>query len=131
MHTGKAGETPRIKLAIRIDRPPNLKHCGYLFAQGKQAWKKWKMRFFALVQEMFIYLNSKRNIYYFVDFGEKQSNVTLMEKTIGGILTSSYISSPFVSENIDFKSVLMRMNINSVSIYICNVQLSRTKIGTT
>ena len=53
--SGKTGESntqnvPRIKLAIRIDRPPNLKHCGYLYAQGKQAWKKWKMRFFALVQ---------------------------------------------------------------------------------
>lgn len=50
LHTGKAGDQPRIKLAIKIDRPPNLKHCGYLYAQGKQAWKKWKMRFFALVQ---------------------------------------------------------------------------------
>ena len=43
-------DNARIRLSIRIDRPPNLKHSGYLYAQGKQAWKKWKMRFFALVQ---------------------------------------------------------------------------------
>ncbi|KAF7490438.1 Calcium-dependent secretion activator [Sarcoptes scabiei] len=39
-----------IKIIIRMDKPQNMKHCGYLMAQGKQLWKKWKRRYFILVQ---------------------------------------------------------------------------------
>lgn len=39
-----------IKIIIRVDKPQNMKHCGYLLAQGKQVWKKWKKRYYILVQ---------------------------------------------------------------------------------
>ncbi|XP_022108476.1 calcium-dependent secretion activator 1-like isoform X3 [Acanthaster planci] len=51
MNTPKQFQDPiKIKLAIRMDKPQNMKHCGWMYCMGKTVWKKWKKRFFVLVQ---------------------------------------------------------------------------------
>ena len=40
----------KLKVIVRMDKPSNMKHGGYLYGQGKQQWKKWKNRYFVLIQ---------------------------------------------------------------------------------
>uniref|UniRef100_A0A8D1YDY9 Calcium dependent secretion activator n=1 Tax=Sus scrofa TaxID=9823 RepID=A0A8D1YDY9_PIG len=40
----------KLKLPVRVDRPQKVKHSQYLWAIGKNVWKRWKKRFFVLVQ---------------------------------------------------------------------------------
>ncbi len=40
----------KIKLTVRIDKPGNLKMCGWCYCMGKTLWKKYKKRYLCLVQ---------------------------------------------------------------------------------
>ncbi|CAH8831513.1 unnamed protein product [Trichobilharzia szidati] len=39
-----------IQLTLRMDKPNNLKHCGYLYALGRTAFRKWRRRYVCLIQ---------------------------------------------------------------------------------
>ena len=46
----------KIKLTIRIDKPGNLKMCGWCYCLGKSLWKKYKKRYLCLVQVIFFFI---------------------------------------------------------------------------
>lgn len=44
----------KLKVIVRMDKPTNMKHAGFLYGQGKSQWKKWKTRYFVLIQVGYI-----------------------------------------------------------------------------
>ena len=40
----------KLKVIVRMDKPTNMKHAGFLYGQGKSQWKRWKSRYFVLIQ---------------------------------------------------------------------------------
>ncbi|KAF7256072.1 Calcium dependent secretion activator [Paragonimus skrjabini miyazakii] len=56
MHTSKGVPNDlAIQLTIRMDKPTNLKYCGYLYALGRTAFKKWRRRYICLIQVSFLF----------------------------------------------------------------------------
>ncbi|CAF4590428.1 unnamed protein product, partial [Rotaria sp. Silwood2] len=45
-----SNEQFKFKLDVRMEKPQNLKMCGWCYARGKNVWKTWKQRYYALVQ---------------------------------------------------------------------------------
>lgn len=51
----QSGQAPndqdlRIRVIVRMDRPQQLKHCGFLYGIGKSTWRKLKRRYHVLIQ---------------------------------------------------------------------------------
>lgn len=40
----------KLKVIVRMDKPSNMKYSGHLYGQGKQQWRKWKSRYYILIQ---------------------------------------------------------------------------------
>lgn len=47
---GQSDEELKIRATIRMDRPQQLKHCGYLYGIGKSTWRTLKRRYHILIQ---------------------------------------------------------------------------------
>ncbi|CAF3819582.1 unnamed protein product [Rotaria sp. Silwood1] len=45
-----SNEQLKVKLGVRMEKPQNLKMCGWCYARGKNVWKTWKRRYYAFVQ---------------------------------------------------------------------------------
>eukprot|EP00794_Sanderia_malayensis_P006225 gene6225-6941_t len=47
---GWNGDAIELRVAVKFEKPQNIKKCGFLYAKGKKKWKKVKKRFFMLFQ---------------------------------------------------------------------------------
>lgn len=46
----QSDEDLKIRVTVRMDRPQQLKHCGYLYGIGKNCWRTLKRRYHILIQ---------------------------------------------------------------------------------
>ncbi|XP_047122675.1 calcium-dependent secretion activator 1 isoform X1 [Hydra vulgaris] len=49
-HKSWSGDTIKLKVSIKMERPQNVKKGGFLYAKGQNIWKQWKKRYFMLIQ---------------------------------------------------------------------------------
>ncbi|KAL5962363.1 Calcium-dependent secretion activator [Taenia solium] len=48
--TKRCNDVIEMQVAVRQERPSNLKHCGFCWVQGRSTFKKWKIRYICLIQ---------------------------------------------------------------------------------
>ncbi|KAL5112056.1 Calcium-dependent secretion activator [Taenia crassiceps] len=48
--TKRCNDVIEMQVAVRQERPSNLKHCGFCWVQGRTTFKKWKIRYICLIQ---------------------------------------------------------------------------------
>jgi len=75
----------KIRVIVRMDRPQQLKHCGFLYGLGKSAWRKFKRRYHVLIQV-------SQYTFVMCDFRDKKSKPTEMLPLEG--YTVDYIEPP-------------------------------------
>nr|CDS27885.1 calcium dependent secretion activator 1 [Hymenolepis microstoma] len=48
--TKRCNDEIELQVAVKQERPSNLKHCGFCWVQGRSTFKKWKIRYICLIQ---------------------------------------------------------------------------------
>lgn len=80
-----ADQELRIRVIVRMDRPQQLKHCGYLYGIGKSTWRKFKRRYHILIQV-------SQYTFVMCSYREKKAKPTEMLQLDG--YTVDYIEPP-------------------------------------
>jgi hypothetical protein len=81
----QTGDQLKIRVIVRMDRPQQLKHCGYLYGVGKSTWRKFRRRYHILIQV-------SQYTFVMCDFREKKSKPNEMLQLDG--YTVDYIEPP-------------------------------------
>uniref|UniRef100_A0A158QIN9 PH domain-containing protein n=1 Tax=Rodentolepis nana TaxID=102285 RepID=A0A158QIN9_RODNA len=105
--TKRCNDAIELQVAVRQERPSNLKHCGFCWVQGRSTFKKWKIRYICLIQVsqytfiMAAFKEAKSIAYesmviegYTVDYCEANQELLSVAKAelateSGGLLSSS------------------------------------------